>query len=104
MSAFSRLLLLVVVGTTSGAAACGERPGAEPPPGSSTSTSSHAIERAHKTMGTELRLTAWTTDDAAAISAFDAVFREFDRLDALMSVWLPGSDVLRLNDAAGDHP
>ena len=39
----------------------------------------------------------------AAKSAFDAVFREFDRLDALMSVWKPGSDVLRINEAAGDH-
>jgi thiamine biosynthesis lipoprotein len=32
------------------------------------------------------------------------VFAEFERLDALMSVWRPGSDIVRLNAAAGDHP
>jgi thiamine biosynthesis lipoprotein len=54
-------------------------------------------------MGSELRLTAWTADEAAAQSAFDAVFEEFDRLDALMSVWRAGSDVLRMNAAAGER-
>ena len=55
-------------------------------------------------MGSELRLTAWTDDKAKAGAAFDAVFAEFDRLDGLMSVWRPGSDIVRLNAAAGDHP
>ena len=55
-------------------------------------------------MGSELRLTAWTADEAGGLSAFDAVFAEFDRLDALMSTWRPGSDVERLNAAAGQHP
>jgi thiamine biosynthesis lipoprotein len=54
-------------------------------------------------MGSELRLTAWTADEAAATPAFDAVFTEFDRLDALMSVWRVGSDVLRINAAAGER-
>jgi FAD:protein FMN transferase len=64
----------------------------------------HAIERARVAMGSELRLTAWAADDSAALAAFDAVFAEFDRLDALMSVWRDGSDVLKVNAAAGDHP
>lgn len=55
-------------------------------------------------MGSELRLTAWTSDDAAAAAAFDEVFREFDRLEGLMSVWRRGSDVERLNQAAGRNP
>ena len=55
-------------------------------------------------MGSQLRLAAWTPDETAAVAAFDQVFREFDRLDALMSVWRPGSDVVRLNEAAGQHP
>jgi thiamine biosynthesis lipoprotein len=59
------------------------------------------VERAGLAMGSELRLSAWTTNRAAAQSAFDAVFREFDRLDALMSVWKADSDVLRVNAAAG---
>jgi thiamine biosynthesis lipoprotein len=54
-------------------------------------------------MGSELRLTAWTSDEAAAVAAFDAVFREFERLDKILSVWQEGSDVLRINAAAGDH-
>jgi thiamine biosynthesis lipoprotein len=55
-------------------------------------------------MGSELRLTAWTADPAVAQAAFDAVFAEFERLDGLMSVWRPGSDVLRINAAAGQRP
>jgi thiamine biosynthesis lipoprotein len=55
-------------------------------------------------MGSQLRLTAWTSKDAAAVTAFDAVFAEFDRLESLLSVWRDGSDVVRLNAAAGDHP
>lgn len=61
------------------------------------------VERAGPAMGSELRLTAWTTDEAAARSEFGAVFKEFDRLDGLMSVWRKGSDILRLNAAAGEH-
>ncbi len=52
-------------------------------------------------MGSELRLTAWTTDEPAARAAFEEIFREFVRLEALMSVWRPGSDVQRINQAAG---
>ena len=55
-------------------------------------------------MGSEIRLTAWTADDSRAEAAFAAVFAEFDRLDALMSVWKDGSDIVRLNAAAGDQP
>jgi FAD:protein FMN transferase len=62
------------------------------------------VERARPAMGSELRLTAWTTDEPAAVAGFDAVFAEFERLEALMSVWRPGSDIMRLNAAAGDHP
>jgi FAD:protein FMN transferase len=61
------------------------------------------VERARVTMGSELRLTASTRDEAAAVAAFDAVFEEFDRLESLMSVWRPASDVLRVNEAAGDR-
>ena len=62
------------------------------------------VERAGVAMGSELRLTAWTKDEAAARAGFDAVFAEFERLEALMTVWRTGSDIERLNAAAGDHP
>ncbi len=62
------------------------------------------VERARVAMGSELRLTAWAADEAAAIAAFDEVFAEFDRLESLLSIWRDGSDVQRLNAAAGIHP
>jgi thiamine biosynthesis lipoprotein len=59
------------------------------------------VQRVGIAMGSELRLTAWTADEAAARSALDAVFAEFERLEALMSTWRPASDVVRINAAAG---
>ena len=64
----------------------------------------HLVERARPAMGSELRLTAWAADAPAALAAFEAVFQEFDRLEDLMSTWREGSDIQRLNAAAGDHP
>jgi thiamine biosynthesis lipoprotein len=55
-------------------------------------------------MGSTLRLAAWTSDPAGAEAAFKDVFGEFDRLEDLMSVWRPGSDVVRINQAAGLRP
>jgi thiamine biosynthesis lipoprotein len=62
------------------------------------------VARAHQGMGSEIRLTAWTEDERGALRAFAAAFDEVDRLDALLSVWRPGSDVLRINAAAGQAP
>ena len=62
------------------------------------------VERARLSMGSELRLTASALDEGPTLAAFDAVFQEFDRLESLMSVWRPGSDVMRVNEAAGDRP
>jgi thiamine biosynthesis lipoprotein len=59
------------------------------------------VQRSQVSMGTSIQLSAWTNDEAAAVAAFDRVFLEFDRLDALMSVWKQGSDILRINAAAG---
>ena len=62
------------------------------------------IVRTHQTMGAELRVTIVSTDPARAAAAFDASFAEADRLDALMTIWKPGSELLQLNAAAGDKP
>src|SRR5215470_19067133 len=70
---------------------------------SPSSATSHLVERTHQTMGTEVTVTAWTADNERADVAISAVFREFDRLDDLMSVWKDGSDIARLNGAAGEH-
>jgi FAD:protein FMN transferase len=55
-------------------------------------------------MGSQLKLSAWTTDEARALDTFEHVFREFDRLEALLSVWKDGSDVVRMNKNAGITP
>jgi thiamine biosynthesis lipoprotein len=62
------------------------------------------VVRSHPTMGSEVRVTVWTAHTAAADTAIAAVSAEFDRLDALLSVWKAGSDVLRINAAAGRAP
>jgi len=67
------------------------------------SSAAHLMARTHPTMGSELTVTVWTADEDATAPAIDAVFAEFDRLDALLSVWKPGSDVLRINAAAGQQ-
>ena len=60
------------------------------------------VERSRVSMGSEVHLTAWTSDEPAALAAFEAAFDEFDRLDSLMSVWKPGSEVEQINAAAGE--
>lgn len=90
------LAMATIIASASAAVACqhdAPRP-AEP----------HVVQRLGLAMGSELSLTAWTDDEAVANGAFDAVFAEFERLDGLMSVWKPESEINRLNAAAGDHP
>ena len=89
----SRLLLVAVA--ASALVSC-RRPAAVP-------SEIPLVERTHKTMGTEVRVTVATRDEAKAGTAVAAVFAEFDRLDAMMSVWKDGSDIVRLNAAAGEH-
>ncbi|MEO7133155.1 MAG: FAD:protein FMN transferase [Vicinamibacterales bacterium] len=74
-------------------AGCG---GSPPPP--------RLIERSRVSMGSQLKLSAWTTDEARAVDTFEHVFREFDRLENLLSVWKDGSDVVRINNSAGVAP
>lgn len=62
------------------------------------------VERSRMSMGSTLRLAAWTTNETAATEAFEHVFREFDRLESLLSVWKDGSDVVRMNKNAGAMP
>jgi FAD:protein FMN transferase len=62
------------------------------------------VESSRLSMGSTLRLTAWTSDQPGAEAAFDEVFAEFTRLERLMSTWIPDSDVQRVNHAAGVQP
>src|SRR5881296_354867 len=91
---FSRNLMLLIAASLL-FAACTGRPHAE---------GAHLVERTRPSMGTELRLTAWTDDESEIVAAFEAIFQEFDRLEGLLSNWQEDSDVQRLNAAAGKHP
>lgn len=62
------------------------------------------VARSYVGMGSQLRVSIWTADEAKASAAADHVAREFERLDNLLSVWRDGSDVVRLNQAAGVEP
>src|SRR4029078_4382164 len=54
---------------------------------------------------TEITLSAWMADEAAAGRAFDAGYDEIRRIELLMTDWEranePESDVVRINKAAG---
>ncbi len=62
------------------------------------------IDRSARAMGSQLTLAAWSADERETTAAFDRVVREFDRLESLLRVWKDGSDVVRLNAAAGEAP
>jgi thiamine biosynthesis lipoprotein len=55
-------------------------------------------------MGSSLKASIWTTDESRAAAAAERVAKEFDRIESLLSVWKAGSDVVRLNEAAGVGP
>lgn len=62
------------------------------------------IERERLSMGTLLKVGVWTADEARATDAIGHLFREFDRLEALLSNWKNDSDVTTLNNQAGVAP
>lgn len=61
----------------------------------------HEVSAGRYAMGTVLELTLHGADDAALARARDDAFAEVERLEGLLSTWRPGSDVSRLNEAAG---
>jgi thiamine biosynthesis lipoprotein len=93
MPAFSRALLAAVLAAAS--AACGPRRDAP---------AAQRLDEQRLAMGSALTLTAWAEDESRARAGFAAVFAEFERLEALLSIWRDGSDVVRLNAAAGTGP
>jgi thiamine biosynthesis lipoprotein len=64
-------------------------------------TGDHVIDRSRKVMGTYADITVWAADDTVAAQAIDEAFGEFDRLDRMMTTWVPDSEVSRINAAAG---
>ena len=54
-----------------------------------------------KAMGTSVQITIWTEDEEMAAEASKAVFAEMDRLDRMMTTWIPESEVSQINTGAG---
>lgn len=78
--------------------ACGSPATPEPP------RDAPIVQRSHTTMGSPLEITIVTEARDIADSVMMKAFAEVDRLDAMMSVWKPGSELLALNQAAGERP
>jgi thiamine biosynthesis lipoprotein len=55
-------------------------------------------------MGTVISVYMWTDDERKAAQAAEAVFKEMKRIDAVMTTWIPDSEVSKINTAAGDKP
>jgi FAD:protein FMN transferase len=64
-------------------------------------TGDHAVTRLHESMGTLVQITVWGQDDEPIVKAIAQAFAEFDRIDRLMTTWLPESEVSQINTAAG---
>jgi len=73
-------------------------------PATPVAETGHLVERSRLSMGSEVRLTAWTTDERNALATFEHIFEDFDYLDRLLSVWHAQSAVSRINAAVGRAP
>jgi FAD:protein FMN transferase len=69
-----------------------------------TSTTPETFHRSYFAMGTQITLTAYALDESRAVDAFDAAFKEAKRLEKLLTVWDPESDISRINENAGKLP
>ncbi len=67
-------------------------------------SSSHMVKRGQMHMGTLVFLTAVAPDQRVAHDAVQKGFAEIHRLEEILSTWIPGSELSRVNAAAGRHP
>ena len=69
--------------------------------GGSPGASPVAVKRTQMHMGTLVSITAVGQTQAEASAAITAGFEEVKRLELLLSTWIPGSELSRVNAAAG---
>lgn len=55
-------------------------------------------------MGTIVEITVVAKDKESADEAMTAAFKEIQRLEKIMSTYMPSSDISKVNDGAGLHP
>src|SRR5262249_22453297 len=87
------------------AAVAAQLPAPAPAPSPAGAGQPRVVAQKYGAMGTEITLSAWTADEAAARRAFDAGYDEIRRIEVLMTDWErpgePESDVVKINKAAG---
>ncbi len=66
--------------------------------------SPHVVKRSQMHMGTLVFLTAVAQDERVAHDAVRRGFAEIHRLEAILSTWIPDSELSRVNAAAGQQP
>lgn len=65
--------------------------------------SPHVVKRGQMHMGTLVFLTAVASDERLAHSAIERGFAEIRRLEQILSTWISGSELSRINAAAGQR-
>ncbi|MBI2389928.1 MAG: FAD:protein FMN transferase [Deltaproteobacteria bacterium] len=60
-----------------------------------------AVHGSFHAMGTSIEIEVWTDREIAARGAMDDALAEIRRLESLMTTWSEGSDISRVNAAAG---
>ncbi len=67
-----------------------------------------AVAEAHRQarpqMGTMVEIVVWSDDAGAADKAIQAAFNEIDRLEKLLSEWIPGSQISNINKHGAARP
>jgi thiamine biosynthesis lipoprotein len=72
-----------------------------------SASTAHAVPlvtRNGSAMGTEVRMSAATDDEAGVARAMEAAFAEIRRLETMMTTWRDDSEVSRINAQAGIAP
>ena len=84
--------------------ACPKEPAPPAQPSAQADKAADVVYRSYKAMGTLITITAYTAEPELAVSVFKQCFEEFDRLEKMLTVWRPDSDVSQINKAAGGEP
>ena len=91
----------LLLGLVVGLAACTKPAAADKPAEATAAKPKELLHRSHHAMGTQITITAYTDAPGTFESACKAAFDEFDRLEALLTVWRNDSDVSKVNAQAG---
>jgi thiamine biosynthesis lipoprotein len=93
--------LAIATALTLASTAYADTPPPTPEPAPAPAAAPRKIVKTGKVMGTNVQVTFWTGDDAAATRAFGDVMTELQRIDAMMTTWTPDSEVSKINANAG---